>query len=407
MQRTTALGQPKVMTVVAMAMAVTASTTSMMTSRGTAAAFSSPPYHPVRRTSPPSPLLSTRSFRATLRQSSTLRAASASADGDTRPDLLEEDDEDARLERLRRENEALRERVEELEQASSLQRGEMHLLQQQQQNEMSVATATQQPKYEQRLILESFEGEGAPTTDARGGVVHGWMEGFKTYNEPWDDVISDDEEPCEIDYDEKTGTWFSVNDCPMEPDVTFKDALKSRAYWLVGLLALQSCSGFILSQNEALLQEHPVIIYFLTMLVGAGGNAGNQASVRVIRGLALGTLTEQTQNQFIKRELRMAFALSAILSLAGFIRAAIFRTPFPETLAVTIALSIIVFSSVCLGAVLPLLLKRLGVDPAHSSTSIQVIMDILGVVLTVAVSTSVLDSPMGKMMVSGLTSWGL
>lgn len=193
----------------------------------------------------------------------------------------------------------------------------------------------------------------------------------------------------------------------MEPDVTFKDALKSRAYWLVGLLALQSCSGFILSQNEALLQEHPVIIYFLTMLVGAGGNAGNQASVRVIRGLALGTLTEQTQNQFIKRELRMAFALSAILSLAGFIRAAIFRTPFPETLAVTIALSIIVFSSVCLGAVLPLLLKRLGVDPAHSSTSIQVIMDILGVVLTVAVSTSVLDSPMGKMMVSGLTSWGL
>ena len=121
----------------------------------------------------------------------------------------------------------------------------------------------------------------------------------------------------------------------------------------------------------------------------------------------MGTLTEQTQNQFIKRELRMAFALSAILSLAGFIRAAIFRTPFPETLAVTIALSIIVFSSVCLGAVLPLLLKRLGVDPAHSSTSIQVITDILGVVLTVAVSTSVLDSPMGKMMVSGPTSWGL
>ena len=120
------------------------------------------------------------------------------------------------------------------------------------------------------------------------------------------------------------------------------------------------------------------VVYFLTMLVGAGGNAGNQASVRVIRGLALGTLNENTQNQFLTRELRMAVSLSAILSTAGFLRAAVFQTPFPETLAVTSALALIVFSSICLGAVLPLLLKRLGVDPAHSSTTIQVIMDILG-----------------------------
>ena len=74
----------------------------------------------------------------------------------------------------------------------------------------------------------------------------------------------------------------------------------------------------------------------------------------------------------------MAFALSAILSLAGFVRAAVFQTPFPETMAVTLALSMIVFSSICLGAVLPLLLQRVGVDPAHSSTTIQVVMDILG-----------------------------
>ena len=43
---------------------------------------------------------------------------------------------------------------------------------------------------------------------------------------------------------------------------------------------MQSFSGIILSRNEALLADHPVIVYFLTMLVGAGGNAGNQASVR-------------------------------------------------------------------------------------------------------------------------------
>mmetsp|Transcript_30237 Transcript_30237/g.55555 ORF Transcript_30237/g.55555 Transcript_30237/m.55555 type:complete len:135 (-) Transcript_30237:291-695(-) len=119
---------------------------------------------------------------------------------------------------------------------------------------------------------------------------------------------------------------------------------------------------------------------------------------------ALGTLNPETQNRFLSREIRMAFALSAILSVAGFFRAVAFQTPLPETLAVTTALSMIVFSSICLGAVLPLLLQKAGVDPAHSSTTIQVVMDILGVLLTVFVSTLVLDSGWGKTMISTLGS---
>ena len=111
--------------------------------------------------------------------------------------------------------------------------------------------------------------------------------------------------------------------------------------------------------------------------------------------------------QFLSRELRMAFALSAILSLAGFFRAIVFQTPLPETMAVTLALSMIVFSSICLGAVLPLVLQKMGVDPAHSSTTIQVIMDILGVVLTVLVSTAVLDSVWGKMLIKSLGGMGI
>lgn len=138
------------------------------------------------------------------------------------------------------------------------------------------------------------------------------------------------------------------------------------------------------------------------MLVGAGGNAGNQASVRVIRGLALGTLNESTQSQFLQREFKMAAALSGLLAVAGFIRAAVFATPFAETVAVTAALWMIVLTSVCLGAVLPLGLRRIGVDPAHSSTSIQVIMDILGVVLAVVVSSAVLDSPLGVLLIRKL-----
>lgn len=253
------------------------------------------------------------------------------------------------------------------------------------------------------IVLETFEGEGKSssgkdvwykphenTTDSAPLLT------ATATNAPADASVSEYDDALWCDELDSQGT------CPLEPQVSFRSALKDRAVWLVGLLAFQSCSGFILSHNEALLENHPTIIYFLTMLVGAGGNAGNQASVRVIRGLALGTLNERTQAQFLWRELRMSFALCAILSLAGFIRASVFRTPLPETIAVTTALSLIVFSSICLGAVLPLLLKKLGVDPAHSSTTIQVVMDILGVVLTVAVSGALLDSPVGVLFVSRL-----
>ncbi len=123
----------------------------------------------------------------------------------------------------------------------------------------------------------------------------------------------------------------------------------------------------------------------------------------VIRGIALGTLNDRTQKQFLAREFKMALALSGVLSVAGFVRAIAFRTPIAETIAVTSALALIVFTSICFGAILPIILKKIRIDPAHSSTSIQVIMDILGVLLTVLVSTTILDSPLGAMIVGKLT----
>ena len=62
----------------------------------------------------------------------------------------------------------------------------------------------------------------------------------------------------------------------------FKDQIKERAGWLIGLLFLQSMSSFIIQYNEQFLADNMVLVQFLTMLVGAGGNAGNQAAVRVI-----------------------------------------------------------------------------------------------------------------------------
>lgn len=144
-----------------------------------------------------------------------------------------------------------------------------------------------------RVVIEQFEGEGRQLVDVNGEEVEPW----------WDDEDDDDDDDKAVSsvmmaraatlngsYASSSGQMDQVADncedgydedaCPLEPDIAFKDALRDRAKWLIGLLAMQSMSGFILARNEQLLQAHPIIVYFLTMLVGAGGNAGNQASVR-------------------------------------------------------------------------------------------------------------------------------
>ena len=200
--------------------------------------------------------------------------------------------------------------------------------------------------------------------------------------------------------------------CPME-EVSFGKAMYDRVSWLIGLLLFQSCSSYILADNVELLQTHPAIIFYLTMLVGAGGNAGirnhgidlqllnlcvnvgNQASVRIIRGMALGSITEDTKKKILMRELLMGFAICALLSLVGLARVHFSsHTTAAESVAITVSLSVIVFSSIIIGSLLPFLLRYLNFDPMHASTSIQVIMDIGGVLITCLVSSLILNSKM-------------
>lgn len=168
----------------------------------------------------------------------------------------------------------------------------------------------------------------------------------------------------------------------------FWPGYRARASWLVGLLMLQSASSFILAGEEGLLASHPVVVYFLTMLVGAGGNAGNQSAVRVIRGLAVGALGPDSIGSFLLRELRMALAITATLVAFGGARVVLFHGSGTDALVIGASLAAIVFSSILLGAALPLIMNRLRIDAAHAGTSIQVIMDILGVTVTCYVANA-------------------
>ena len=184
--------------------------------------------------------------------------------------------------------------------------------------------------------------------------------------------------------------------------VPFFKAMFERSSWLSGLLIFQSFSSLILASNQHVLEKHHTVVYFLTALVGAGGNAGNQASVRVIRGLALGTLTQHNVRPFLTREAGMAVLLALTVGFIGLIRAVLSPCTGPEIVTVVISLMSIVFISVIVGAVLPLILHAIKVDPAHAATSVQVIMDISGCFLTMFFTRLLLESETGQYIVGFL-----
>eukprot|EP01052_Picozoa_sp_SAG31_P039739 SAG31_NODE_5575_length_2448_cov_1.476799_3_plen_244_part_00 len=169
------------------------------------------------------------------------------------------------------------------------------------------------------------------------------------------------------------GEELSLNAPVCKPTGALVEAW-DRGRWLVGLMLMQSTSSWILGKYTALLEEHMVIISFLTMLVGAGGNAGAQAAVASVRGIALCRPEYSAVHRVLPDALVLALLLSAALGCIAWIRVSwVYGGDFYDACALSLSCVLIVVSSVVLGATLPFLIKRLGFDPAHAGATIQVI----------------------------------
>lgn len=168
--------------------------------------------------------------------------------------------------------------------------------------------------------------------------------------------------------------------------------VSARAWWLISLLMLQSLSSIILTHFSALIERHLVIALFLTMLTGTAGNAGNQSSAMVIRGLATGEINRRNGWKVVMRELKAAFLMSVLLAAASFIR--VYITPgstLMSTIAVTIAMSVTVIGACFMGTFAPLLLDRLGLDPCNcASPALATMTDVSGVLILCAISSALL-----------------
>eukprot|EP00282_Hemiselmis_andersenii_P036809 CAMPEP_0169447744 /NCGR_PEP_ID=MMETSP1042-20121227/11677_1 /TAXON_ID=464988 /ORGANISM="Hemiselmis andersenii, Strain CCMP1180" /LENGTH=543 /DNA_ID=CAMNT_0009559309 /DNA_START=18 /DNA_END=1649 /DNA_ORIENTATION=- len=175
----------------------------------------------------------------------------------------------------------------------------------------------------------------------------------------------------------------------------------NRGKWLLVLLLFQSTSSIILSSFEELIKHHLVLALFLTMLVGAGGNAGAQSVVKDITIISSGH-TPGSQKEWQRAWVRtglVAVALSFFMGFAALLRVWFFHGTLQEAFAISVSCGLIVFSAVLVGTALPFGMIWCGFDPLHSGAVIQVLMDIWGVIVSCLVCQLLLggvDTPGGE-----------
>lgn len=140
---------------------------------------------------------------------------------------------------------------------------------------------------------------------------------------------------------------------------------KNRSLWLMLLMLSATVTGEILGRYENAMAVMPVLITFIPMLMGTGGNCGSQSSTLIIRGLAVGEIQFKDIFRVIFKEIRVAMVVSLLLGLVNGLRIYImYGQNILLSLALGITMIAVVVVAKCIGCTLPLLAKKLGLDPA-------------------------------------------
>ncbi len=178
------------------------------------------------------------------------------------------------------------------------------------------------------------------------------------------------------------------------------DTFKSRIPWLLLLMISATFTGMIITSFEDALKASVVLTAFIPMLMDTGGNSGSQASVTVIRGLALGELDFSDFFKVIWKEIRVSVLCGLVLAIVNFgkmylVDMLLLKTPGLGVWEITVVCStlfIAVFVAKIVGCSLPLLAKKLKLDPAvMASPFITTIVDALSLMIYFRIATLVLN----------------
>jgi magnesium transporter len=173
--------------------------------------------------------------------------------------------------------------------------------------------------------------------------------------------------------------------------IGFLSMLRKRGTWLTVLFVGEMLTATAMGYFEHQIARAVLLALFVPLIISSGGNSGSQAATIIVRSLALGELATRDWWRVLLREARTGLVLGAWLGLVGFLRIAAWQYmgwfdygPHYLLLGLAVGLSVtgvIAFGSVT-GSLLPMVLHRVGLDPATSSAPfVATIVDVTGIVI--------------------------
>ena len=226
-----------------------------------------------------------------------------------------------------------------------------------------------------------------PVVDAQGH-----MKGIVTV----DDIVDVVQEEATEDI-QKIGGMEALDAPYLE--VGFGHMVRKRAGWLAALFIGEMLTATAMGYFEKQIARAVVLALFVPLIISSGGNSGSQASTLVIRAMALQELRLRDWWRVVRREIAAGLSLGAILASIGLVRILAWQGLFGlygehyMLIAITVAASLIgvVMWGTMVGATLPMLLTKLGFDPASASAPfVATLVDVSGIVIYFTVASLVL-----------------
>lgn len=242
-----------------------------------------------------------------------------------------------------------------------------------------IYTDTHEDKEEVAKIFNKYDFMAIPVVDREERLV-----GIVTFDDAMDVMQEENTEDIT-----KMAAMTPTEDSYFNTSV-FSHA-KSRIGWLLVLMLSATVSGFIINHYQESFKLYPLLVSFITMLSGTGGNCGSQSSTLMIRGLSLDEIKFKDIFRVIFKEFRIAILVSIVLAIVNGIRIYIQYGDMQMSLIIALSLVAVVVLSKFIGCTLPLVAEHIHLDPAlMAAPLISTIVDICSTLLYFKIATVVL-----------------
>ena len=240
-------------------------------------------------------------------------------------------------------------------------------------------------------IFRKYDRTALPVVDS-GGVLVGLV--------TIDDMLDVAEEEATEDI-QKFGGMEAVDETYMR--IPLLTMVRKRAGWLVVLFVGEMLTASAMGFYEGEIAKAVVLALFLPLIISSGGNSGSQASMLIIRAMALGEVTLRDWFHVMRKEIISGFLLGCILGTIGFLRVAIWSQfsniygPHWPLVAMTVGFSLVgvVLWGSLSGSMLPFILRRVGADPATSSAPfVATLVDVTGLIIYFSIALLIMRGAM-------------